>query len=162
MFALTSPDFNPGELIPEHFTCDGRNVSPAFRWTGVPEETRELLLVCEDPDAPGGIFHHWAAYGIPPEWSFLHSGFGAESNEPGFRQAINDFGKPGYGGPCPPRGDKPHSYHFRLSALSEPIAEAAPGATCVEIMDAARPNVIGTTELVGLYGRESKSLPKRK
>jgi len=151
--ALVSPDFNPGETIPERFTCDGDNVSPAFRWTGVPEGTKELLLVCDDPDAPGGVFHHWAAYGIAPETSFLRSGFGAASMEPGFMQAVNDFGRPGYGGPCPPKGDKPHSYHFRLSALREKITSAAPGATCLEIMVLSRPHVIEFVELVGLYGR---------
>ncbi|MEX5728805.1 Raf kinase inhibitor-like YbhB/YbcL family protein [Rhodovulum iodosum] len=153
MLMLTSPDFNPGETIPGRFTCDGQNVSPALRWTGVPEGTRELLVVCTDPDAPGGVFHHWAAYAIPPGWQFLHAGFGPETLEPGFRQALNDFGKPGYAGPCPPKGDAPHSYHFRLSALSEHIVSAAPGATCPEVIRLAAPNVIEFTEIVGLYGR---------
>lgn len=154
MLTLTSPDFNPGETIPTRFTCDGQNVSPAFRWTGVPEGTKELLLVCDDPDAPDGVFHHWAAFNIAPDRDFLHAGFGAESLEPGFRQAVNDFGKPGYGGPCPPKGDKPHAYHFRLSALSDRIVSAAPDATCVEVIQLARPYVIEFTELVGFYGRE--------
>jgi Raf kinase inhibitor-like YbhB/YbcL family protein len=154
MLMLTSPDFNMGETIPERFTCDGQNVSPAFRWTGVPEGTKELLLVCDDPDAPGGTFHHWAAYSIPPDWSFLRSGFGSETLEPGFRQAINDFGKPGYGGPCPPHGDPPHSYHFRLSALSDHIISAESGATCVEVMRLAQPYVTEFVELIGLYARK--------
>ena len=153
MLMLTSPDFKPGETIPKRFTCDGQNVSPAFRWSGVPEGTRELLLVCDDPDAPRGVFHHWAAYGIRPDVTFLRSGFGPETREPGLRQAINDFGKPGYGGPCPPRGDKPHAYHFRLNALSEPITSATSNATCVEVMTLARPNVIEFAELVGFFGR---------
>lgn len=154
MLTVTSPDFNPGETIPKRFTCEGDNVSPAFRWTGVPEGTKELLLVCDDPDAPGRIFHHWAAYGIPPDTNFLQSGFGPENVEPGFQQAVNDFDKPGYGGPCPPRGDRPHSYHFRLSALREPIAAlAAPGATCDEIIALAQPRVIDFAELVGMFGR---------
>ncbi len=154
MLTLTSPDFNMGETIPERFTCDGQNISPAFRWTGIPEGTKELLLVCDDPDAPRGTFHHWAAYSIPPDWSFLRSGFGAETLEPGFRQAINDFGKPGYGGPCPPHGDAPHSYHFRLSALSDHITSGESGATCVEVIRLAQPYVIEFVELIGLYGRK--------
>lgn len=154
MLMLTSPDFNPGETIPARFTCEGANVSPAFRWTGVPEGTQELMLACDDPDAPRGVFRHWLAYSIPPDWQFLHGGFGPESLEPGFRQAVNDFGKPGYGGPCPPRGDKPHSYHFRLTALSDKIVSAGPGATCEEVARLAEPYVIEFTELVGLYGRE--------
>lgn len=108
---------------------------------------------CEDPDAPGGTFHHWAAWGISPDGGFLRSGFGPESIEPGFQQAINDFDRPGYGGPCPPRGDKPHNYHFRLSALSEKIS-AGSAATCAEIIELARPHVIEFAELVGLYGRD--------
>ncbi|MGO4915915.1 YbhB/YbcL family Raf kinase inhibitor-like protein [Pseudogemmobacter sp. W21_MBD1_M6] len=154
MLTLTSPDFKMGETIPERFTCDGENLSPAFGWTGVPDGTKELLLVCDDTDAPGGIFHHWAAYSIPPTWSALRAGFGPETLEPGFRQAINDFGKPGYGGPCPPRGDKPHAYHFRLSALGDHITSAASGATCVEIMRLAQPYILEFTELVGMYARK--------
>ena len=153
MLVLTSPDFNPGETIPRRFTCDGANVSPALRWANLPEGTVELLIACDDTEAPGGIFHHWAAWGIAPESGFLRSGFGAATLEPGFAQAINDFGKPGFGGPCPPKGDAPHSYHFRISALREKITSAAPGATCEEIFALARPHVIEFTELVGLYGR---------
>lgn len=134
------------------FTCGGDNVSPAFRWTNLPAETKELLMVCSDPDAPGGIFHHWAAWGIAPDSGFLRSGIGQETLEPGFKQAINDFGRPGYAGPCPPKGDAPHSYHFRLSALSEPITAVASGATCDEIIALAQPKVIEFTEVVGLYG----------
>lgn len=153
MLMLTSPDFNPGETIPKRFTCDGQNVSPAFRWTGVPEGAKELLLACDDPDAPGGLFRHWTAYSIPAHWSFLHSGFGAESMEPGFRQAVNDFGKPGYAGPCPPRDDAAHSYHYRLSALSDHLVSPGSDATCEEIAALAGPYVIEFTELIGMYGR---------
>lgn len=153
MLVLTSPDFNQGETIPVRFTCDGDDVSPAFRWANLPEGTVELLLEMDDPDAPGGIFRHWAAWGIAPESGFLRGGFGAATLEPGFQQAINDFGKPGYGGPCPPKGDTPHSYHFRLSALREKLTAAAPGATCEEIVALAQPTVIEFTELVGFYGR---------
>lgn len=153
MLALTSPDFALGATIPTKFTCDGENLSPALHWTGVPQGAKELLLVCDDPDAPSGTFYHWAAYGIPPDWTALRAGFGPETLEPGFHQAINDFGKPGYGGPCPPRGDSPHAYHFRLSALSEPIVGAAPSATCAEIVSLARPYLMQFAELVALYGR---------
>lgn len=153
MLVLTSPDFDPGGTIPVRFTCDGENVSPAFRWANLPEGTVELLLACDDPDAPGGVFRHWAAWGIAPDSGFLRSGFGEATLEPGFQQAINDFGRPGYSGPCPPKGDPPHSYHFRLSALNESIMTAAAGATCEEITALAQPKVIEFVELVGLYGR---------
>lgn len=153
MLVLTSPDFNPGEFIPARFTCDGANVSPAFRWAGVPDGTLELLIEMDDPDAPNGIFRHWAAWGIAPESGFLRGGFGHATLEPGFQQALNDFGDPGYSGPCPPKGDPPHAYHFRLSALGERITAAAPGATCAEIVALAQPKIIEFAELVGLYGR---------
>lgn len=151
--SLTSPAFAQGETIPRRHTCDGDNVSPPLQWTDAPEGTRTLLVVCDDTDAPGGIFHHWAAYNIPPDWTGLREGYGPETVEGGFYQAINDFSKPGYGGPCPPAADKPHAYHFRLSALSTEIVSAAPGASCVEIMTLARPYVIEFVELIGFYGR---------
>jgi hypothetical protein len=150
---LTSPAFAQGEEIPARYTCDGENRSPALVWDGVPEGTRSFLLVCDDPDAPSGVFHHWAAFDIPAAWRGLDAGFGPESLEPGFRQAVNDFGKPGYGGPCPPRGHGLHHYHFRLSALSEAGLSAAPSASCVEVMQLARPYVLAFTELVGVYER---------
>jgi len=153
MFLFSSPDFNPGGPIPKRFTCDGENVSPAFRWSELPEDTSELALFCDDPDSPGGVFRHWAAWGIKPQSGFLREGFGAETLEPGFQQAINDFGEPGYAGPCPPKGDAPHHYHFRLCALSSPITEAAPGASCAEISALVAPRQIAFAELVGLYGR---------
>lgn len=152
---LTSPAFAQGGTIPREHTCEGADRSPAFDWDGVPEGTASFLLVCDDPDAPRGIFHHWAAYNIPATWTSLPGGFGPETQEPGFRQAINDFNRPGYGGPCPPRGDKPHAYHFRLSALNTILTSPAPGASCVEIMRLAEPYILEFTELVGFYGRSS-------
>jgi Raf kinase inhibitor-like YbhB/YbcL family protein len=148
---LTSPAFQQGGMIPQQYTCDGEDRSPPFAWHGAPPGTRSFLLVCDDPDAPTGIFHHWAAFDIPATWKSLDGGFGPETLEPGFRQAINNFGKPGYGGPCPPRGDGAHHYHFRLSALSEPSLSAASSATCEEVITLARPYVLEFTELVGLY-----------
>jgi Raf kinase inhibitor-like YbhB/YbcL family protein len=112
-----------------------------------------FLLLCDDPNAPTGIFHHWAAYDVPAHWRELAEGYGAESLTNGFRQAINDFGKPGYAGPCPPRGAKPHHYHFCLSAVSEPTLPVASSATCEEVIIVARPYVLERVELVGLYGR---------
>jgi Raf kinase inhibitor-like YbhB/YbcL family protein len=151
--SLTSPAFGQGGTIPAIYTCDGENISPPFTWTGIPENTKTLLLVCNDPDAPGRTFHHWAAYNIPPSWNGLKEGYGPETLEEGSCQAINDFRKPGYGGPCPPKGDKPHAYHFRLSALNTEIASAARSASCVKIITLARPHVIEFVELVGFYGR---------
>jgi len=150
---LTSPAFAQGEVIPKAHTCDGENRSPAFAWGGLPAGTLSLLLVCDDTDAPGDPFRHWAAYNIPADWSGLEAGYGPESLEPGFLQAVNDFGKPGYAGPCPPRGDRAHAYHFRLSALDDWITAAGSGARCLEIQRLARPMEIAVAELIGVYGR---------
>lgn len=150
--SLTSPHFAQSGNIPSECTCDGANLSPAFAWSGVPKGTQSLLLMCDDPDAPSGIFHHWALYGVPPDWSGLPLAFASRPAVKGVRQAINDFGRPGYSGPCPPRGDEPHAYHFRLSVLSGHI-EARPSARCVEVRRRAAPLEIAAAELVGYYGR---------
>jgi Raf kinase inhibitor-like YbhB/YbcL family protein len=150
---LTSPAFSQGGTIPKEYTCDGENRSPPFEWSGAPEGTASFLLVCDDPDAPRGIFHHWAAYNVPSTWTSLPGGFGPKTLEPGFMQAINDFKKPGYGGPCPPKGDKPHAYHFSLTALSTILTSPTSDATCAEIMTLAEPYRIEFMELVGFYGR---------
>lgn len=154
MFVLTSPDFNSGEAIPARCTCDGANVSPGLNWSGVPAGCVELLLVCEDPDAPTRTFYHWAAYGLRPDRTGLPAGFSRGADAAGFHQAVNDFGIAGYGGPCPPRGDRPHLYLFRLSALKAPLSGAGPDTTCAEIVRAAAPLVIETAELVGTYTRK--------
>jgi Raf kinase inhibitor-like YbhB/YbcL family protein len=150
---LTSPAFAQGETIPTAHSCDGQDLSPAFAWTGVPAGAVSLMLLCDDPDAPNGTFRHWAAYNIPADWTGLKAGYGAAPAEPEIRQAVNDFNKPGYGGPCPPKGDKPHAYHFRLVALSDWIVSAAHAARCLEIQQLARPLEIEAVELVGFYGR---------
>lgn len=151
--SLTSPDLRHGGRIPVLFTCDGRNVSPEFEWSGVPNGTRCLLLSCLDPDAPSGTFHHWTAYNIPPTKNGLPQGLGHSKQEKDFAQAINDFGHLGYDGPCPPHGHRPHAYHFRLSALKA-LLEGLPGrATCAKVIELAQPLEIDACELVGYYGR---------
>ena len=150
---LRSTALKQGETIPTEHTCDGKNLSPPFSWEGAPEGTASFLLVCDDPTATGGVFRHWAAYNIPGTWQSLPGGFGPETLEPGFMQAINDFGKPGYGGPCPPKGDRPHAYHFRLTALSSMLISPGPSATCVEIMRLAEPYRLEFVDLISFYGR---------
>ncbi len=157
---LTSGAFRQAGDIPQKYTCDGDNTSPPFAWWGVPENTRSLLLICGDPDAPSGPFHHWAAFDIPPHWRGLKEGHGAESLANGFRQAMNDFGKPGYSGPCPPPGKRAHRYHFRLNALSESSLPVGPSATCVEVIALATPYVLEFTELVGFYRRPMQRVAK--
>ncbi|MCT8974571.1 YbhB/YbcL family Raf kinase inhibitor-like protein [Microbaculum marinisediminis] len=150
---LATTAFAEGGGIPQQYTCEGDDRSPPFEWAGVPEGTESFLLVCDDPDAPGGTFHHWAAYNIPADRRSLSGGYGPETPETDVAQAINDFRSPGYRGPCPPRGHRPHAYHFRLSALNGRITAAGPGAGCVEIQRMARPLEIEAVELIGYYGR---------
>ena len=150
---LESSAFQQGTEIPKKYTCDGENVSPPLRWTGDRPGTRSYLLVCHDPDAPRGLFRHWAAYDIPPTWTELKEGYGPESLGDGFRQAVNDFGVPGYGGPCPPKGHGAHHYHFRLMALAVETLPVASSASCAEVEAVAERHVIGEVELVGIYGR---------
>lgn len=110
---LQSQVFADRSRLPRRFTCDGAGKSPPLSWTGVPRETRSLVLLLEDPDAPGGTFMHWSVYAIPPK---VH-GFAARTIPAGARQGRNSSGKAGYGPPCPPRGDRPHRYVFSLYAV---------------------------------------------
>jgi len=154
---LSSPAFPPGGTIPRIYTCDGRNTSPPLVWKGVPGRTGALLVLCEDPDAPRGVFHHWVAFDLPPTLDGLPegAGSGAAGAPSALRQAVNDFGRPGYGGPCPPPGDRPHRYRFRLLALDHALGTAvtARAPRCAEVIALAQPLVIAAAELVGLYGR---------
>jgi Raf kinase inhibitor-like YbhB/YbcL family protein len=142
---LTSPAFRAGGAIPKRFTCDGADVSPPLRWTAPPRRTRSLALVFEDTStAPP--FMHWLAWGIAPRVRGL---------VPAARltlQGRNDFGRLGYGGPCPPSGAK-HRYVFRLYALRKPLTLAA-GASARELDRVLRPgNILGRANLVGTYKR---------
>ena len=113
---LISTAFADGSAIPRRFTCDGEDLSPPLNWNDAPPDTRSFVLLCDDPDAPAGTWHHWAAYDIPSTLTAFAERASAEKL--GFKQAINDFRRPGYGGPCPPRGHGLHHYQFQLLALS--------------------------------------------
>jgi Raf kinase inhibitor-like YbhB/YbcL family protein len=151
--ALTSSAFREGEAIPEKHTCDGLDLSPALAWSGAPAGTRSLALLCDDPDAPVGLWVHWVIWGVPPDTTSLPEGVAREKSLPnGSAQGLNDFRKIGYGGPCPPPG-KPHRYFFRIYALDAGVA-LAPGATRKELLKAIEGHVIGEGELMGRYGRK--------
>jgi Raf kinase inhibitor-like YbhB/YbcL family protein len=128
---LTSPAFSDGQSIPPEYTCVGEDVSPPLAWTGVPAATAELALVVRDPDADG--FVHWVIGGLPPDIRGLTRG----RPPSGAVQALNDFGRPGWSGPCPPSGT--HNYDFRLYALADPsgIAADAEGADAAERLESA-------------------------
>lgn len=150
---LSSPAFAPGSAIPSQYTCEGADLSPPLAWSGVPAGARSLILVLADPDAPAGTFHHWAVYDIPAAARGLPAGYGPGRPAAGLREARNDFGQPGYGGPCPPEGGGVHHYHFRLMAISQPRLNLDPAATVPAVEKAAAPYTIARTELVGTYRR---------
>jgi Raf kinase inhibitor-like YbhB/YbcL family protein len=145
-FALQSSAFENAQAIPSRHSCEGEDLSPPLRWSNVPEGTRSLALVVDDPDAPGGVFTHWIAWGLDPGADGLGEGEAAPS------EGQNDFGTTGYRGPCPPPGHGRHRYVFRLYALdAEP--ELAAGAAKDELEQAIGGHVLTTAELVGTYER---------
>jgi Raf kinase inhibitor-like YbhB/YbcL family protein len=151
-FGVRSTAFETGAQIPRVHTCDGRDVSPALRWDGAPPETRTFALVCEDPDAPAGTWTHWVIYNIPEKLKQLPEGLPPQGSLPdGTLQGKNDFGRLGYGGPCPPRG-RPHRYFFRLYALDERLPLTS-GLTRAALLRALQGHVLAQAELYGLYGR---------
>lgn len=144
--SITSEAFADGERIPERHTCEGDDLSPPLSWSGLPEDTASLALICDDPDAPSGTFVHWVAWGIDPGAGGLGEG------EVAPREGTTGFGASGYGGPCPPPGDGPHRYFFRLYALAaEPDLE--PGASRGQVESAIEGDVLATAELMGTYER---------
>lgn len=144
-FALTSPAFADGDAIPQRHGCSGEDVSPELRWRGAPEGTTQLVLIVDDPDAGG--FIHWLLAGIPaaPDGTLDEGRGDASTHADG--QGGNDFGRSGWGGPCPPRR---HTYVFTLYALSEPI-DAGPELTAGSVRAAMEGKVIGEARLSGTY-----------
>lgn len=153
---LTSPAFAEGAAIPKVFTCDGKDISPPLAWSGVPASTRELALLCDDPDAPRGTWTHWILFNVPPQVTGLPEAVPAasraKSGEPQTPapQGKNDFGKNGYGGPCPPSGT--HRYVFRLFALDTHLPPEA-GASRKALLQAIQGHVLAEGKLVGTYAR---------
>ncbi len=150
---LRSSGFREGTTIPHRFTCDGEDMSPPLAWSGAPETTRSFVVLCDDTDAPAGTWHHWAAYDIPAERTGLLQDAAADGPAQGFKQAINDFRKAGYGGPCPPHRHGIHHYRFRLLALSVDRLPLHAQPSCKDVEREARKHVIAETVLVGLYER---------
>jgi hypothetical protein len=146
---LSSRAFADGDTVPRRHTADGKNVSPPLSWSEPPPGTRSLALICEDPDAPSGLFVHWLAWDIEPERGQLPEGASALTRD--LIQGTNGFGHVGYGGPSPPPG-KPHRYVFRLFALDF-RPELRPGAKRAELDRAIEAHVLAEGTLVGKYGR---------
>lgn len=151
-WALSSTVLTEGQPVDKKYTCDGNDVSPPLSWTAPPANAASLALIVDDPDAPSGTFTHWLLYAVPPSRTSLAEGVDkvAEVKDVG-RQGKSDFGKVGYGGPCPPAG-KPHHYRFKLLALSaDPGLAAEADRPAVDKAIAGR--IIGQAMLTVLYTR---------
>ena len=145
---LTSPAFGEGQTIPRQLTCDGDNLSPPLHWSKPPQAAKELALLMEDPDAPGGTFVHWLVYRIRLGTQEIVGGQAPSRSI----EAKNSFGDAKYGGPCPPKGDMPHRYVFTIYALGKSIApetNAEPG----KIRDAIAKAALARGQLTAKYGR---------
>ncbi|MBD2665616.1 phospholipid-binding protein, PBP family [Richelia sinica FACHB-800] len=144
--------FGANSQIPAKYTCDGADISPTLSWDEPPKETQSLALIVDDPDAPRHTFVHWVLYDIPPTVRQLPEHITATKTLPnGGVQGKNDFGKLGYGGPCPPSGT--HRYFFKLYALDKNLG-LPPGATKEQILQAMKGHVLATAELIGRYQRQ--------
>lgn len=154
VFTLKSEAFSQEGEIPLKYTCLGENLSPPLCWENLPQGARSLVLICEDPDAPRGIFTHWILYNIPPSLFALSEGVGKKGEAKimdNIFQGKNDFGKLGYGGPCPPPG-KPHRYFFRLIAVDLELPPKA-GLTRKQVLELIEGHILEEAQLMGVFGR---------
>ena len=155
-FQLLSTAFLHDAEIPQKFTCNGPDISPALAWSPAPAGTKSLALIMEDLDAPSGAFTHWLVYNLPPTIAGMPENFPKSPSLPdGTLQGRNDFGKIGYGGPCPPTGVA-HKYVFKIHALNS-ILKCKPGAASTKVKNAIRKQTIKTAELVGRYQAPQKT-----
>jgi Raf kinase inhibitor-like YbhB/YbcL family protein len=142
--SVESPAFENNKLIPAKYTCDGDDVNPPLTIEGVPEGTKTLALIVDDPDAPMGTWDHWIVWNIPATTSKI-----AENTVPG-TEGMNDFRKRSYGGPCPPSGT--HRYFFKVYALDVKL-DLSPTSRKRDVEKAMQGHVLAKGELVGLYRR---------
>jgi Raf kinase inhibitor-like YbhB/YbcL family protein len=150
-FTLQVQGFPAGGTIPPEFTCEGPNHSPALTWAGAPNGTKSFALIMDDPDAPVGVWTHWMLWNIPATMA------GLEANQrppKPIRSGLNDFGKPGYGGPCPPKSHGPHRYFFRLFALDAEDLGLSIGIQRTELDRILTPHVLDRAEYMGRFERK--------
>ena len=145
--SVTAPAFQAGADIPAKFTCNGANVNPELKISGVPNEATSLVLIVDDPDAPHGLFTHWIVWNIDLKMTDV-----AENSAPaGGIQGTNDFGKRNYGGPCPPSGT--HRYFFKIYALDTKL-DLKPSARRAELDAAMRGHTLAQGELMARYSHK--------
>ncbi len=142
---IRSPAFKNNGVIPRQYTCDGEDVPPPLQISGVPKGAKSLALIMDDPDAPGGVFVHWLLWNLPPQTREI-----GKRLPPQVVQGMNDFGRLGYGGPCPPFGT--HRYRFWLYALDTTLS-LKPSSRKADLEKAMRGHILGRALLVGLYSR---------
>lgn len=148
---LSSIAFDDMLPIPEKYTCDGNDISPPLAWSGIPSHCQSVVLICEDPDTPVGVWVHWVCYDIPASLSGLREGIPkTDLIKSGGKQGINDFSKVGYGGPCPPSGK--HRYIFKLYAL-DCLLECSAGKSKKEIEQLMGGHILDEVQLIGIYTR---------
>jgi Raf kinase inhibitor-like YbhB/YbcL family protein len=159
-FTLNSPEIKPGSKLADKFVlndfgCTGQNISPALSWAGAPAGTKSFVLTIYDPDAPtGGGWWHWVMFNIPASVTSLPEGAGVPGKEPaGAVQSTTDFGKPGFGGACPPKGDKPHRYIFTIYALNTDKLDLPATAMPDFVGFMTHAATIGKATFTALYGR---------
>lgn len=161
MLELRSQGFEHGGEIPRVFTCEGADVSPPLIWAGEPDSTQSLVLIVNDPDAPDPaaptrVWVHWLLYNIPAWAKCLAQGVRNNELPPGTLQGRNDWGRTGYGGPCPPIGR--HRYFHRLFALDTLLPDLHE-PTSIELMKAMQGHVLAEAELVGTYEKSGTLKP---
>ena len=148
---LSSTAFADGEAVPQRYTCDGQDVSPPLAWRDAPAGTQTFALVVDDPDAPKGTWVHWVVFNLPASVSRLpENASGPGALPAGATEGINGWGRPGYGGPCPPSGT--HRYYFRLFALDGAL-DLGPDATSADVARAREGHVLAEATLMGRYTR---------
>src|SRR5437764_11424905 len=138
--------FPDGSMIPQLHTCDGADLSPALEWSGEPSDTQSFALIMDDPDAPAGVWNHWLLYDLSPSVHALAQGY--QPDRVGV-SGKNDFGKPGYGGPCPPKGHGPHRYLFKLYAVNVSSLGLKAGVKRPDLDKALKGRVLAEAQYMG-------------
>ncbi|MGD9609127.1 MAG: YbhB/YbcL family Raf kinase inhibitor-like protein [Desulfovibrionaceae bacterium] len=148
---LTSAAFAHEGDIPSRHTCDGDDLSPPLAFGGVPGGAKSLVLLCDDPDAPGGVWDHWVLFNLSPGTPGLPEGLPVQASYPdGSMTGKNSWGRLGYGGPCPPRGA--HRYYFSLYAL-DALLDLPAGASKKDVLVAAKGHILASATLMGRFSR---------
>jgi hypothetical protein len=155
-FTLSSPAFSAGGGIPARYTCEGEDISPPLVWPAPPPATKSLALIVDDPDAPDPghpqmTWVHWVLYNLPPTAGSLPEAVTDSALPAGVRQGLNDWKRPGYGGPCPPIGR--HRYFFKLYAL-DVVLPGSPRLSKGQLEAASAGHVLARSELIGTYEKK--------